>query len=161
MNDMKTILLFISIALASGLFFINFYNSLIDAKSWGSNIPGSIATAREYFKTVNPGNFFRVFSPINQVLGLLVLILFWKSAPSVRLYLGVAFALYVLTDVFTYAYFFPRNDIMWKTAELTDTEVLRKAWAEWSSMNWVRSLMLLVGLFFSFLSLHKIYLLRL
>ncbi len=161
MNDMKTILLFISIALAAGLFFINFYNSLIDAKSWGSNIPGSIATAREYFKTVNPGNFFRVFSPINQVLGLLVLILFWKSAPSVRLYLGVAFALYVLTDVFTYAYFFPRNDIMWKTAELTDTEVLRKAWAEWSSMNWVRSLMLLVGLFFSFLSLHKIYLLRL
>ena len=157
---MKTILLFISIALASGLLFINFYNSLIDAKSWGSNIPGSIATAREYFKTVNPGNFFRLFSPINQVLGLLVLILFWKSAPSARLYLGVAFALYVSTDVFTYGYFFPRNDIMWKTAELTDTEVLRKAWAEWSSMNWVRSFMLLVGLFFSFLSLHKIYLLR-
>ncbi|MBP6825052.1 MAG: DUF1772 domain-containing protein [Saprospiraceae bacterium] len=157
---MKTILLFISITLAAGLLFINFYNSLIDAKSWGSNIPNSIATAREYFKTVNPGNFFRLFSPINQVLGLLVLILFWKSAPSARLYLGVAFALYVLTDVFTYAYFFPRNDIMWKTAELTDTEVLGKAWAEWSSMNWVRSLMLLVGLFFSFLSLHKIYLLR-
>ena len=154
---MKTIILFISISLAAGLLFVNFYNSLIDARSWGSSIPGSIGTAREYFKTVNPGNFFRVFSPINQVLGLLVLILFWKSAPAARPYLGAAFALYVLTDVFTYAYFFPRNDIMWKTAELTDTDLLRKAWSEWSDMNWVRTFMLLVGLCCSFFSLHKIY----
>lgn len=154
---MKNIVLFASITMAAGLLFVNFYNSLVDAKSWGSNIPNSIATARDYFRTANPGNFFRVFSPINQVLGLLVLILFWKSAPSARLYLGVAFALYVLGDVFTYAYFFPRNDIMWKTAQLTDVDVLRKAWSEWNSMNWLRTFMLLVGLFFSFLSLHRIY----
>ena len=82
---MKTIILFISITVAAGLLFVNFYNSLVDARSWGGNIPDSIATAREYFKTVNPGNFFRVFSPINQVLGLLALILFWKSAPAARL----------------------------------------------------------------------------
>ncbi len=58
---MKTMLLFASISLASGLLLINVYNSLIDTKSWGSDIPNSIATAREYFKTVNPGNFYRVF----------------------------------------------------------------------------------------------------
>lgn len=154
---MKNIVLFASITMAAGLLFVNFYNSLVDAKSWGSNIPNSIATAREYFKTANPGNFFRLYSPINQVLGLLALILFWKSDPAARLSLGIAFALYVLGDVFTYAYFFPRNDIMWKTAQLTDVDVLRKAWSEWNSMNWVRTFMLLVGLCFSFLSLHKIY----
>ena len=154
---MKSIVLFASITLAAGLLFVNFYNSLVDAKSWGSNIPNSIATAREYFKTANPGNFFRVYSPINQVLGLLALILFWKSDPSARLSLGIAFALYVLGDVFTYAYFFPRNDIMWKTAQLTDVDLLRKAWSEWNSMNWLRTFMLLVGLCFSFLSLHRIY----
>ncbi len=106
-QQMKNIILFASITLAAGLLFVNFYNSLVDAKSWGSNIPNSIATAREYFKTANPGNFFRLYSPINQVLGLLALILFWKSDPSARLSLGIAFALYVLGDVFTYAYFFP------------------------------------------------------
>ena len=109
---MKYTILFVSIAVAAGLLFVNFYNSLVDARALGSNIPTSIATTREYFKTVNPGTFFRLFSPINQVLGLLVLILFWKSAPTARPYLGAAFWLYVLGDVFTYAYFFLRNEIL-------------------------------------------------
>ena len=157
---MKNIILFASISLAAGLLFVNFYNSLVDARSWGSNIPNSISAAREYFKTVNPGNFFRVYSPINQVLALLALILFWKSAPAARIYLGAAFAMYVLGEMFTFAYFFPRNDIMWKTAQLTDVDVLRKAWSGWSTMNWLRSFILLVGLSCSFMSLHKIYSLR-
>lgn len=63
---MKTTILFASISLASGLLLINVYNSLIDTKSWGSNIPGSIATAREYYKAVNPGNFYRLFSPLTR-----------------------------------------------------------------------------------------------
>ena len=155
---MKTILLFISIGIASGLLFVNVYTSLVDAKSWSSDISNSIATTREYFKTVSPANFFRLFSPINQVLGLLVLIVFWKTSPSIRLCLGVAFVLYILGDVFTFAYFYPRNDIMFKTARLTDVDLLRKTAAEWSAMNWLRSLVILTGLVFSCISLHKIYL---
>ena len=154
---MKTILLFASISIASGLLFVNLYTSLVDAQSWGSDIPHSIAASRQYFKTVNPGNFFRIFSPINQLMGLLVLILFWKSFPAIRLYLGAAFILYVLGDVFTFAYFYPRNALMFETAQLTNTELLEKTWSEWNSMNWLRSMIILVGLFFSFLSLHKIY----
>jgi hypothetical protein len=154
---MKTILLFISISIASGLLFVNLYTSLVDAKSWGGDIPNSIAAAREYYKAVNPGNFFRIFSPLNQVAGLVVLILFWKTSASIRLYLGAAFILYVLGDVFTFAFFYPRNDIMFTTAQLSEVELLRKTWSEWDSMNWLRSLMILAGLIFSFLSLHKIY----
>jgi hypothetical protein len=157
---MKTIILFLSITVASGLLLVNVYNSLVDAKSWGANIPDSIGAAREYFKTANPGNFFRLFSPINQALALLVLVLFWKSTPSSRLVFGVAFALYLLADVFTFAYFYPRNDIMFKTARLTDLDLLAKTWAQWSTMNWIRSLIVLAGLFFSFLGLHKFYLIH-
>jgi hypothetical protein len=154
---MKHLILFGSISIASGLLFVNLYTSLIDAKSWGSNIPNSITSAREYFKTVNPGNFFRVFSPVNQILALLVLILFWKSSPSIRLCLGAAFVMYILGDILTFGYFYPRNDIMFKTAQLTDTDLLRKTWSQWNSMNWVRTLILMAGLIFSFLSLHRIY----
>lgn len=153
----KNILLFASISLASGVLFVNVYNSVIDVKSWGSDIPNSIASAREYFKAVNPGNFFRIFSPINQLLALLVLILYWKASPSIRLCLGIAFVLYVLGDVLTFAYFYPRNDILFKTAPLTDVETLRKTWSQWNAMNWIRSLIVLAGLVFSFISLHKIY----
>jgi Anthrone oxygenase len=154
---MKHLFLFASIALASGLLLTNIYNSMIDARSWGADIPRSIETARQYFRSTNPGDFFRVFSPINQVLGLLVLILFWKAFPGIRIYLGAALALYVLTDVFTFAYFYPRNGIMFKTAQLTDVATIRKAWEGWNAMNWVRSVILFAGLIFSFLALHKIY----
>jgi len=154
---MKTIILFASIAVASGLLLTNIYTSLIDARSWGSDIPNSIATAREYFKTVNPGNFFRIFSPANQLLGILVLVFFWKTAPSIRLYLGVALVCYLIAEWMTFGYFYPRNDIMFKTAQLNDISLLKKTWSEWNTMNWVRSLVLLTGLFFSIWSLHKFY----
>ena len=154
---MKKIILFASITLASGLLFANLYTSLIDSKAWGTDMPNSIGVAREYFKTVNPGNFFRMFSPVNQLLGIIVLILFWKASPSIRLCLGAALVLYLLAEGLTFGYFFPRNDIMFRDASLTDTDLLRKTLTEWTRMNWVRSAILLVGVFFSFLSLHKIY----
>lgn len=154
---MKNIILFFSIGVASGLLFTNIFTSLVDAKAWGSDIPNSIGAAREYFKSVTPANFFRLFSPINQVLALAVVVIFWKSFPSIRLYLGLAFVLYLFADIMTFAYFYPRNDILFKDAPLTDVALLTKTWKEWDTMNWVRTGVLIVGLFFSFLSLHKVY----
>lgn len=153
---MKQVALFASITIASGLLFANIYTSMVDARSWGNEIPASIATAREYFKVVTPANFFRVFSPLNQVLALASLILFWRSSPSIRMCLAGALVLYVLTDAITFAYFYPRNDIMFE-ASLNDVAALRQAWASWSAMNWVRSSILLAGVVLSCLSLHKIY----
>jgi hypothetical protein len=154
---MKHIILFISISVASGILFTNVYTSIIDAKSWGSDIPNSISTARAYFATVNPGNFFRIFSPANQLFALLALILFWKLAPSIRYTLGAAFLLYLAADIMTFAYFYPRNDVMFTAAQLTDHNLLKKTWSEWNSMNWVRSAIILLGLIFSFISLEKVF----
>jgi uncharacterized membrane protein len=156
---MKTIFLFASIGIASGLLFTNIYTSLVDARSWGSDVPHSIAAAREYFKVVSPGNFFRIFSPINQLLGLLVLIIFWKASPAIRLSLGAAFVLYIIADAFTFAYFYPRNDIMFKTARLTDVDLLKQTVSQWATMNWLRTAIIFAGLCCSCVSLHKIYLL--
>src|SRR5436190_15427767 len=157
---MKKIVLFSSISLASGLLFANLYTSLIDARSWGADIPNSIAAAREYFKIVNPGNFFRIFSPINQGLGIVALILFWKASPTIRLSLGIALVLYLLAEGLTFGYFFPRNDIMFRNAQLTDVDLLKKTWSEWNTMNWVRTCILFAGVCFSWISLHRIYLLK-
>lgn len=154
---MKKIVLFTSISLASGLLFTNLYTSLVDARSWGSDIPNSIATARQYFKVADPGVFFRLFSPINQALGLMVLVIFWKVSPAIRLRLFVALVCYVSVEAMTFSYFFPRNDIMFRDAALTDIDLLKKTWSEWNNMNWVRTAILLVGVIFSILSLHKIY----
>jgi len=154
---MKKIVLFASISLASGLLFTNLFTSMIDAKSWGCDIPNSVAAAREYFKNVDPGDFFRIFSPINQALGVIALLLFWKTSPFIRLALGLALVCYVSAEAMTFIYFFPRNDIMFRDARLTDIDLLKKTWSEWNNMNWVRTGILVVGVFFSCLSLHKIY----
>ena len=155
---MKKIVLFASIILASGLLFTNLFTSMIDAKSWGCDIPNSVAAAREYFKNVDPGDFFRIFSPINQALGVIALLLFWKTSPFIRLALGLALVCYVSAEGMTFIYFFPRNDIMFRDANLADIDLLKKTWSEWDSMNWVRTGILLIGVFSSSLSLHMIYL---
>lgn len=151
----RKIVLFLSIVIASGVLVTNIYTSVVDAKSWGSNIPASIETARHYFAAVNPGTFFRVSSPLNQAMALLALVLFWKSAPGVRVYLGLALPSYVITDAFTFGYFYPRNAIMFESS--ADIATLKRAWSDWNTMNWLRSLLMLAGVFFSCLSLHKVY----
>lgn len=153
---MKTIILFASIAFASGLLFVNIYTSIVDATSWGSKLPESIDTARNYFKVVNPGNFFRIFSPVSQVLAILTLVLFWKTAPGIRPYLSIACLMYISAEAFTFLYFYPRNAILFETAKLTDIDLLRKTWSQWNTMNWFRSLLILIGLICSFVSLYKI-----
>lgn len=151
----KKIILFLSMTVASGALFINVYNSVVDAVAWGHHIPESLYTARKYYEVTTPATFLRVFSPLNQVLALLAIILFWKSVPSVRKYLIAALIMYAATDVLTFGYFYPRISIMFEG--ISSNEAFTQAWREWSSMNWIRSAVLLMGVVFSGLSLHKIY----
>jgi len=155
-NSIKIIVLYLSIVFASGVLFVNIYNSIVDTTAWGSNIPKSIQVTRDYYQSVNPGTFFRVFSPLNQILALLSLVIFWKSSGSIRTFLIVAFLLYLLADVFTFAYFYPRNDIMFKSDISTNLEAIKTAWKQWVPMNWLRSFIIFIGLVCSFISLHTI-----
>ena len=153
--QMRKIVLYAIVAFSSGLLFTNIYNSIVNAANWESNIPQSIAATREFFVVANPGTFFQLIDPTNLVLVVLALILYWKSSPAIRLYLGVAFACFVISMVLTFTYFYPRNEVMFLTASLPDTETLRSAAYEWGRMNWVRSLLWLVGLICTFLALNK------
>lgn len=157
---MKKAILFTSVALASGILFANVFNSLVISDAARSDIPNSIVAAREYFKTVNPGDFFKIFSPVTQVFTLLSLILFWKTGKSVRLFLGIALLCSISGDILAFTYFHPRNDLMYLSQPILDTETLKTISSEWSFMNWVRSFVLLVGVIFSFLAVDKIYSLK-
>jgi hypothetical protein len=121
----------------------NVYNSVVDATSWGANSPLSFQTARQYYASVNPGTFYRVVSPATQVAALVALILCWKI-PAARTYAGAAFALSVAGDALTFGYFYPRNAIIFADSSAADAVVT--AWREWSTMNHVRSALVLVAL---------------
>jgi hypothetical protein len=153
---MKKGVLFLSITFMAGVTFVNIYNSIVDARSWGQNIPESVQATRVYFSAVNPGTFFRFFSPVNQVLALLALFLFWKKSKKVKLFLAIAFLIAVFTDVFTFAYFYPRNNLL-MTLSLSDINHLAEVISQWQFMNWVRSAILVIALLFSFLGLNEVY----
>lgn len=154
---MKKIILYISITLSAGLLLTNVYSSLVDSRIWGAEIPKSMQAARNYYHYVNPGAFFGLISPANLVFGLISVILLWNSPGKVRTFLITAFLLYAANEIFTFAYFYPRNFIIFGSSLTENLENIRDAWMQWNQMNWVRSLILLAGLFFSFMGLDAYY----
>jgi uncharacterized membrane protein len=152
---MKRIILYASVAFSSGLFFTLIYNSVVNAANWESNIPQSITATRDFFIVANPGTFFQLVDPTNMLLVVLALILFWKESSSIRLYLGIALLCYITSMILTFTYFYPRNEIMFLSEQLPDTESLKKAATEWGRMGWVRSLLSLAGLVCTFIALDK------
>lgn len=152
---MKKIVLYAAVAFSSGLFFTLIYNSIVNAANWESNIPQSITATRDFFVVANPGTFFQLVDPANMVLVVLALILFWKKSSSIRLFLGIALLCYIASMILTFTYFYPRNEIMFLSEQLPDTESLKKAATEWGRMGWVRSLLSLAGLVCTFIALDK------
>lgn len=154
---MKKLILFLSIICASGLTMVNIYNGMIDAQSWASDIPASIQTARDYFQHVDPRRFYTVVGPLNEILILLTIVLFWKDAISLRIYFATSFLMYTAIVALTVAYFFPRNSILFTSSIPDHIDQIRTAAAQWSHMNWLRSLLGFVGVVFSFKGLDTFY----
>ena len=152
---MKKIVLYASVAFSSGLFFTLVYNSIVNAANWESNIPQSITATKDFFVVANPGTFFKMIDPANLILIVLALILFWKKSSSIRMFLGIALVCYVSSMILTFTYFYPRNEIMFLSEQLPDTETLKKAASEWGRMGWVRCMLSLAGLICTFLALDK------
>jgi hypothetical protein len=136
---------------------ITIYNLVVDAKSWGADIPTSIQTARDYYNKVDPRNFFAIIAPINQFLILLTIILFWKDSISLRIYFSVSFFSYAIIAVLTFIYFVPRDIIIFTSPIEGYAEQIRTALSQWKDMNWLRSLLGLVGILFSFKGLDTFY----
>jgi hypothetical protein len=154
---MKKLILFFSIICGSGLTMVSIYNTVVDAKSWSSEIPASIQTARDYFQHVDPRRFYEVVGPVNLILIVLTLILFWKDSFSLRYYFAASLASYAAILILTLAYFFPRNLILFTWSISDHIEQIRRASAQWSAMNWLRSLLGLAGVLFSFKGLDTYY----
>jgi hypothetical protein len=139
----RLMVLWLAVMVIGGVLGANVYNSAVDARNWGSNIPASLNAARAYFSAANPGSFFRIASPLTQVLSLLALILCW-NVPGARLLAGIAVAANVTGDIMTFAYFYPRNAVMFVKPMSADAAT--RAWRGWTAMNHLRSAVVLTAL---------------
>jgi uncharacterized membrane protein len=77
-------------------------------------------------------------SPFNQVLALAAVLLVWKN-PRARYFALASLVLAVSADIFTFGYFYPRNEILFTGPLTSSIDTLRLAADQWTTMNWVRS----------------------
>ena len=110
-----------------------------------------------YFQHVDPRRFFTVAEPVNLILIVLTLILFWKDSVKIRVYFATSLALYAAIVILTLGYFVPRDLILFTSSIPDHIEEIKMAVAQWSHMNWLRSLLGLVGVLFSFIGLDTYY----
>ncbi|MBS1715797.1 MAG: DUF1772 domain-containing protein [Armatimonadetes bacterium] len=150
---LRFLLLNLSVVFSAGLLFVNVYNSVVDAANWGSHLPNSVEAARAYFKAADPGTFFRIASPLSQVIALGALIACWNCGPTMRALCGLALTAAVASDVMTFAYFYPRNDVLFHRPLQGSMDAVRSAVTQWSAMNWVRSATVAVGVLMALASL--------
>jgi uncharacterized membrane protein len=120
----------------------NVYTSVVDAPNWGAASPRGFEAARQYMSVRDPGDFFRVFSPMAQTAILAAIIACWRVKPA-RWLAVAAFAATVAAESMTFMYFYPRNDIMFVNP--LEVDAATQAWSEWSAMNHVRSALVLAA----------------
>jgi hypothetical protein len=154
---MKVAIAFLSIFMAAGLTTVTVYNTLVDAKSWRSDIPTSIQTARDYYAHVDPRRFYLIVGPPTVLLGVLTTILFWKDSVSLRLLFGASAGCYVVIVLLTIAYFVPRDLILFRGPIQGHVEEIRAAATQWSRMNWARTVLGCAGVLCSMRALHLYY----
>src|SRR5262245_44726593 len=153
----KKAILFLSIMVASGLTMVTVYQTVIDSRSWSSDIPSSIQAARDYYKHVDPRLFYIIIGPPNFLLVLLTIIVFWKDGVALRVYFGISLLCYIAILVLTFTYFVPRDLILFTWSIQDHLQEIKAAASQWSEMNWLRTLLGLIGVAFSFKGLDTYY----
>jgi hypothetical protein len=120
------------------------YESVVMAPNYERDIPTSIDVARQFLKRTTPTHYFRLISPITELLLLASLVASWPIAAA-RSRLLAALGLLVLLDVITFTFHYPRLAIMFKAPMPENPARLRRAAREWARGNIVRVLLLTVA----------------
>jgi hypothetical protein len=117
------------------------YESVVMAPNFERDIPTSIELARQFLKRTTPAHYFRIITPLTQLLLLASLVASWQI-PAARWRLLTALGVLVLLDVITFTFHYPRLGIMFKAPMPGDPALLRRAAREWALGNIVRAILL-------------------
>jgi hypothetical protein len=143
MSKIKEPLLCLAIIFLGALFGGSLYDSIVMAPNYRIGIPQSLEHARQFMAAANPGSFFRVIAPLTQLSILISLIFGWRRPARRKWWLIAALLLIVAGDVFTFAFHYPRNAILFHDPMHTPPEILERAAREWAYGNYLR--IVLVG----------------
>jgi hypothetical protein len=142
--NLRLVSVAIALVLSAMLLGTGVYQNVVDAPNY-MGAPTSLEHARGFYHATNPGMFFRALVPATQLFLLLALVVNWKPAPGTRWKLGGALVCLVLTDVITFRFHYPRNDILF-VAPLTESAAYYDGIVrEWAIGNYARVALILVS----------------
>jgi Domain of unknown function (DUF1772) len=145
----------IGLVLSAMLLGTGVYQNVVDAPNY-MGAPTSLEHARGFYHATNPGTFFRWLVPAAQLFILLALVVNWKPAHGPRWTLGGALVFLVLTDLITFRFHYPRNDILF-VAPLTQSAAYYDGIVrEWAVGNYARVALILVSVVLLTVSLIRI-----
>ena len=153
--NLRLVVVAIALVFAAMLLGTGVYQNVVDAPNY-MGAPTSLEHARGFYHATNPGMFFRWLVPATQLFLLLALVVNWKPAPDTRWKLGGALVFLVLTDMITFRFHYPRNDILF-VAPLTQSAAYYDGVVrEWAIGNYARVALILITVVLAMVSLIRI-----
>ena len=133
----------IALILSAMLLGTGVYQNVVDVPNY-KGAPTSLEHARGFYHATNPGMFFRAVVPATELLLLLAIVLNWRPASGMRWSLVAALLCLIATDVITFRFHYPRNDILF-VAPLTQAPAYYdRVVTEWAIGNYVRVALTLI-----------------
>jgi len=145
----------IALGLSAMLLGTGVYQNVVDAPNY-MGAPASLEHARGFYHATNPGTFFRAIVPATQLFLVLALALNWKPSPDTRWRLGGALAVLILTDVVTFRFHYPRNEILFIAPLTKPSEYYDRVVTEWAMGNYVRVALILTAVVLVTMSMIRI-----
>jgi hypothetical protein len=148
---------FVAVALVSSAMLLGtgVYQNVVDAPNY-MGAPTSLEHARGFYHATNPGMFFRWLVPATQLFLVLALVFNWKPDPSTRWMVAGALGFLILTDMVTFRFHYPRNDILFVAPLTQPAAYYDRVVTEWAIGNYVRVVLILTAVVFVLLSMIRI-----
>jgi hypothetical protein len=153
--NLRLVVVAIALVFAAMLLGTGVYQNVVDAPNY-MGAPTSLEHARGFYHATNPGMFFRWLVPITQLFLLLALLVNWKPAPDTRWKLAGALVFLVLTDMITFRFHYPRNDILFVAPLTQPAAYYDQIVREWAIGNYLRVALILVTVVLVMVSLIRI-----
>jgi hypothetical protein len=144
-----------ALVLSAMLLGTGLYQNVVDAPNY-MGAPASLEHARGFYHATNPGLFFRVMVPVTQLFLLVALVCNWKPAPGTRWKLAGALASLILTDVVTFRFHYPRNEILFVAPLTHPPAYYDRVVTEWAMGNYLRVALILTSVVLVMVSMIRI-----
>src|SRR4029077_6210540 len=145
----------IALVLTAMLLGTGVYQNVVDAPNY-RGAPTSLEHARGFYHATNPGNFFRAMVPTTQLFLLLAIVFNWKRDPGIRWRLAGTLGCLVLTDMITFRFHYPRNDILFIAPLTQPPAYYDRVVTEWAIGNYFRVAFILIAVVLAVLSIIRV-----